>query len=119
MYYGDVRAPFARSNVVGPFVYCSGAGGLTEYDAEKGIFEIAGNVEAQAELACQKIQKALEEAGTSLENVFHMIKYVRSYEAWEKALPVVRKYLPVENISDTLVVAELAHGSMLLELITP
>ncbi len=117
MYYRDLRAGFARSNVVGPFVYCSGAGGLTMFDPEKGIFEIAeGDIEAQTEMACQKIQKALDEAGTSFENIFRARNYVRNYEVWEKALPVVRKYMPVENISSTMVCAGQALESMLIEI---
>ena len=117
MYYEGVRAPFARSNVVGPFVFCSGAGGMKKFDSDKRVFEAVGkDVESQAELACQKIKKALEEAGTSMENIFKVTNYVTSYEVWEKALPVVSKYMPVENISATLVVVGLAHPSMHLEI---
>ncbi len=116
-YYNGVLQPFATSNVVGPFVFLSGFNGLTHLDVEKGIFEIAvGDAEAQVEAACQRIDAALKQAGTSWENVFRGTYYVTNYWVYEKAYPIMEKYFKGKDVSATLVVCGLAHPNVLIEL---
>ena len=116
-YYNGVQAPFATSNVIGPFVFLSGFNGLTMLDVEKRIYELAvGDVETQTEVACKRIDAALKQAGTSWENVFRGTYYVTSHWVYEKAYPVMEKYFKGKDVSATLVICGLAHTNMLIEI---
>ena len=78
--YGGVKQKFARSVVVGDLVFLSGSSGRTMETGEVS----SDDVRDQTRVAYDKIKGALEEAGSSLENIVKVhisFKDIKDYEA--------------------------------------
>ena len=77
--YKGVKQRFARSVVAGDFVFLSGSSGRTIETGEVS----SDDVRAQTRVALDKIKMALEEAGSSLENIVKVVIYFRDIKDYE------------------------------------
>jgi len=115
-----VPVRFSRSVVVGDFVFVSGCSGQT-----LETFHVASNdVMQQTEVALEKIRGALEEAGTSMDNIVKSVLYLKQMKDYdkveEKRQEYYRKYAPClikEPPADMVVgIAGLHEPDMLVEI---
>ncbi|MBN2061587.1 MAG: RidA family protein [Deltaproteobacteria bacterium] len=92
--YAGHRQRFARSVVAGGFVFLSGSSGRTIESGEVS----SGDVREQTVVALDKIRAALEEAGSSMENIVKItifFKNMDDYEAVKQAeFDYYAKYAP-------------------------
>jgi len=117
--YGGKKQRFARCVVAGDFVFLSGSSGRT---IETG--EVSSNdVREQTRVALDKVRLALEEAGSSLENIVKVMilfKNIKDYDAVKQAeFDYYRKHAPglAEQPPSSTVcqVASLSKDDMLVE----
>lgn len=92
--YAGKKMRFARSVVVGNLVFLSGSSGRT---METGDVS-SDNVEEQMIVALDKIRGALEEAGSSMDNIVKTVIYLKHVEDYQvmrdTELEYYRKYAP-------------------------
>jgi len=117
--YAGRKQRFARSVVAGDFVFLSGSSGRT---LETG--EVSSNdIREQTRVAMDKIRLALEEAGTSMENIVKVLIYfkdMKDYEAvkqtefeyWKKHAPALAEEPPASTVCQ---VVSLSKPNMLVE----
>ena len=89
-----MKVRFSRSVVVGDLVFASGCSGQT-----LETFHVSSNdVVEQTQVALDKIRGALEEAGTSMDNIIKTTLYLKHMEdyarAEEKRQEYYRKHAP-------------------------
>ena len=77
--YKGVKQRFARSVVAGDFVFLSGSSGRTLETGEVS----SDDVRVQTRVALDKIKLALEEAGSSLENIVKVVIYFKEISDYE------------------------------------
>ncbi len=115
-----IKVPFSRAVVVGDLVFVSGCSGQT-----LETFHVSSDdVVEQTEVALDKIRGALEEAGTSMDNIVKTVLYLIRMEDYprveEKRQQYYHKYAPSlieEPPADTLIgVAGLHEPDMLVEI---
>ncbi len=117
--HGGKLMPWGKGAVAGDFVFLSGA----EARADDTDVPPKG-IEAQTELALNRIKSRLEEAGTSTENVVKFVWYLTNrahdeafYEArdgWlERNAPTL---LRKRSYASTLLIVGLARRDMLVEI---
>lgn len=118
--YSGKKQGFAKTLIVGDFVFCSGMSGrLTE----------TGNVRAndaaiQTTDALDKIKQALEEVGTSFENIIKIIFYIRNItkngptvmNAYDEYIQKFAPSLAEEVPAMTVIGVEPFFASMLIEI---
>jgi len=113
-----VKVPFARSVVVGDLVFLSGCSGQT-----LETFHVSSNdVVEQTEVSLDKVKGALEQAGTTMNNIVKTMLYLKNIEDYErveaKRQDYYHKYAPgliEEPPADTLVgIAALHEPNMLV-----
>lgn len=117
--YGNQQQRFARSVVVGDFVFLSGSSGRTMETGEVS----SDDVVAQTHVALDKIRMALEEAGTTMENIVKvtiLFKNIADYETVkETEFKYYRKHAPslVDDppASTVFQVVSLSKPDMLVE----
>jgi 2-iminobutanoate/2-iminopropanoate deaminase len=83
MYHADVKQPYSKSVVVGNLVYCASMDGRL---LKTGKY--SSNAAEQAMSALEKIKGALEEAGTTMDNIVRttiLLKNVEDYEIMREA----------------------------------
>ena len=118
--YGGVKQKFARSVVVGDLIFLSGSSGRTMETGEVS----SDKIEEQMIVALDKIKGALEEAGSSLENIVKTTIMLRNLEDYEKMRATEREYyqkhaprlLDEPPASTFLVPLSLSKPSMLVEI---
>ncbi len=117
--YAGQKQRFARSVVAGGFVFLSGSSGRTLETGEVS----SDDVRDQTRVAMDKIRLALEEAGTTMENIVKVLIYfkdMKDYEAvkqtefeyWEKHAPGLAAEPPASTVCE---VASLSKSNMLVE----
>ena len=117
--YGGQKQKFARSVVAGDFVFLSGSSGRTLETGEVS----SDDAKEQTRVALDKVRLALEEAGTSMENIVKVVIYfkdMKDYEAvkqtefeyWEKYAPGLAEEPPASTVSQ---VVSLSKPNMLVE----
>ncbi len=79
LYYGGKKQKFARSVVVGDFVFLSGSSGRTLETGDVSSM----NIEEQMIVALDEIRAALEEVGSSVENIVKTTIYLKNVEDYE------------------------------------
>ena len=117
--YGKQKQRFARSVVAGDFVFLSGSSGRTIETGEVS----ADDVVEQTRVALDKVKLALEEAGSSLENIIKVVilfKDMKDYEAVKTAeFDYYRKHAPAlaeePPASTVFQVVSLSKPNMLVE----
>lgn len=118
--YGGVKQKFARSVVVGDLIFLSGSSGRTMETGEVS----SDKVEEQIVVALDKIKGALEEAGSSLENIVKTTIYLRHLEDYNKMRETEQEYyrkhaprlLDEPPASTFLVPVSLSKPTMLVEI---
>ncbi len=117
--YAGQKQRFARSVVAGDFVFLSGSSGRTLETGEVS----SDDVRDQTRVAMDKIRLALEEAGTSMENIVKVLIYFKDmkdyewvkqaeFEYWEKYAPSLAAEPPASTVCE---VASLSKSNMLVE----
>jgi len=120
LYYAGKKQPFARSVVVGNLVFLSGSSGRTIETGEVS----SNNVKEQMIVALDKIKGALEEVGSSMENIVKTViylKHVGDYQIMrDTEFEYYQKYAPrlvYEPPASTFVQpTSLARPNMLVEI---
>ena len=118
--YAGKKQRFARSVVVGDLVFLSGSSGRT-----MGTGEVSSdNVKEQMIVALDKIRNALEEAGSSMDNIVKTVIYLKNVSDYQimrdTEFEYYKKYAPglVEEppASTFMQPASLAKPNMLVEI---
>lgn len=118
--YAGKKQRFARSVVAGDLVFLSGSSGRTMETGEVS----SDNVKEQMIVALDKIRGALEEAGTSMDNIVKTVIYLKHLEDYQlmrdTELEYYQKYAPrllEEPPASTFIQpASLAKPNMLVEI---
>jgi 2-iminobutanoate/2-iminopropanoate deaminase len=79
LYYAGKKQRFARSVVVGEFVFLSGSSGRTIETGEVSSNDVAD----QTKVALDKIRLGLKEAGSGLEHIVKMTIYLRNMSDYQ------------------------------------
>jgi 2-iminobutanoate/2-iminopropanoate deaminase len=107
-----LKLPISSAVIAGDFVFVSGHVGD---DPDSG--ETPDGFEAQAVLALENIRRALEAAGTSMENVLKTTVYLTNVGDFASLNDVYRRYFPSEPPARTTIgVAALARPNLLIEI---
>ena len=86
-----VKVGFARSVVVGDYVFASGCSGQT-----LETFKVSSNdVMEQTEVALEKVRGALEETGTTMDHIVKMVIYLTDMEDQPRVEEKCRNYYEV------------------------
>ena len=85
----DERHTFSTAVRRGPFLFVSG---LIARDPETGDIAGKGDIVAQTDMIFRKMQKILEQAGGSLDDVVKTTDYVTTLERYRETAAVRRKY---------------------------
>ena len=120
LYYGGQKQHFARSVVVGDIVFLSGMSGRT---METGDVS-SDDVREQMLVALGKVRAALDEAGSSMDNIVKTTIYLKDvknyqlmrdteWEYWQKNAPGLIEEPPASTF---VMPASLARSSMLVEI---
>ena len=121
LYYEGKKQQFARSVVVGDgLVFLSGSSGRTMETGEVS----SDNVKEQMIVALDKIKAALEEVGSSLENMVKTVIYLRNVEDynimrqtereyWKKHAPALLEEPPASTFMQPI---SLSRPNMLVEI---
>ena len=118
--YAEQQQRFARSVVAGDFVFLSGSSGRMLETGEVS----SDDVRVQIRVALDKIHLALEEAGTSMENIVKVLIYfkdMKDYEAvkqtefeyWKEHVPALCDEPPASTVCQ---VVSLSKPNMLVEI---
>ena len=118
--YAGKKQRFARSVVVGDLVFLSGSSGRTMETGEVS----SDNVKEQMIVALDKIRSALEEAGSSMDNIVKTVIYLKNVSDYktmrDTELEYYKKYAPslVEEppASTFIQPASLSKPNMLVEI---
>ena len=106
----EEMAGYSRAVVDGDMVYVSGT---TGYDVKAGRFP--PTVEEQATLGFATISAALEEAGTSLDNMLRIRVYVASREEFDRIKPIIKAHCDAARPANTTIISELVTEEMRVE----
>lgn len=102
---------YSRAVVDGDYVFVSGTTGYN-YDT----MSISSDPAEQAEQCFKNIEKALIEAGSSIENIVRVHYIYPDKQDFEPCWPVFKKYLSVAKPAATVFVAGLLDDAMKLEI---
>lgn len=117
--YAGEKQKFARSVVAENFIFLSGSSGRTLETGEVS----SDDVRVQTKVALDKIKMALEEAGSSLENILKVVIYfkeIKDYEAvretefqyYQEHAPALAENPPASTVCQ---VVSLSREDMLVE----
>lgn len=107
----EVKMGYSRAVVDGDYVFVSGTTGY-DYDT----MSISSDPVEQAEQCFKNIEKALVQAGSSLDEVVRVHYIYPNKLDFEPCWPVFRKYLGVAKPAATVIVAGLLDDKMKLEI---
>ncbi|MDZ4717802.1 MAG: RidA family protein [Roseiflexaceae bacterium] len=108
----EAMAGYSRAVRVGNTVYVSG----TTASNEQGHVQHAGDAGAQATYIIRKIERALNEAGATLEDVVRTRIFVRAIDDWEEVARAHGAIFSEIRPANTLVRAEMIDADMLVEI---
>jgi enamine deaminase RidA (YjgF/YER057c/UK114 family) len=104
-------AGFSRAVVDGDWIFVSGT---TGYDYS--TMTIAPDVEAQTRQAFRNIQRALAEAGASLDDVVRVHYYLVTQSDFTKLAPIFGEYLGGARPAATALICGLVEPAMKIEI---
>jgi enamine deaminase RidA (YjgF/YER057c/UK114 family) len=107
----ESKIAYSRAVVDGDYVFVSGT---TGFDYES--MSISDNPVEQAKQCFKNIEKALLEAGSSLDEVVRVHYIFADKHDFEPCWPVFRKYLGQSRPAATMFVADLLDEEMKLEI---
>ena len=102
---------YSRAVVDGDYVFVSGTTGYN-YDT----MSISSDAAEQADQCFKNIEKALIEAGSSIDNIVRVHYIYPDKQDFEPCWPVFKKYLSVAKPAATVFVAGLLDDAMKLEI---
>ena len=102
---------YSRAVVDGDWVFVSGTTGFN-YDT----MTISDDVVEQAEQCLKNIARALDEAGSRMEDIVRVRYILPSVEDFEKCWPVLRRYLGEIRPAATMIAAGLVDPRMKIEI---
>jgi enamine deaminase RidA (YjgF/YER057c/UK114 family) len=107
----ESKIGYSRAVVDGDYVFVSGT---TGYDYES--MSISDNLVEQADQCFKNIEKALVEAGSSLDQVVRVHYIFPDKSDFEPCWPIFKKYLAKARPAATVFVAGLLEDKMKLEI---
>lgn len=106
----EEMAGYARAVIDPPYVFVSGTTGF-----DPDTLEFPEDVESQCENCFRIIQRALEQAGSSFENLVRVRIFVASRAEFERIKPIVKRHCDRARPANTTVLAELVEPYMRVE----
>lgn len=106
----EAKIGYSRAVVEGDFVFISGT---TGYNYEK--MGISDDVVEQADQCFVNIQKALEEAGSSIADIVRVTYILPNRDDFEPCWPVLSKWLGDVRPAATMMEARLLNDEMKIE----
>jgi len=118
--YAGKKQRFARSVVVGDLVFLSGSSGRTTETGEVS----SSNLKEQMNVALDKIKGALEEVGTSMDNIVKTVIYLKNLGDYQQIrdieLTYYQQYAPLlvdePPASNCVQPVSLSKPNMLIEI---
>jgi len=107
----EAKIGYSRAVVDGDYVFVSGTTGFNY-----STMSISENVTEQAEQCFKNIEKALIEAGSSLNDVLRVHYIFPERSDFETCWPIFQKYLGVSRPAATMFIAGLYDARMKLEI---
>jgi enamine deaminase RidA (YjgF/YER057c/UK114 family) len=107
----EEKVGYARAAVVDDWIFISGT---TGFDAETKQYP--ADVEGQCENCFRNIERALKQAGSSLEDMVRVLIFVAREEDFERVAPIIRKHCYAARPTNTLVFARMVAPHMLVEI---
>lgn len=107
----ESKIAYSRAVVDGDYVFVSGTTGY-DYDS----MTISSDVKEQAEQCFKNIEKALIQAGSSVDNIVRVHYIYPNKLDFEPCWPVFKKYLSIAKPAATMFVAGLLDDAMKVEI---
>ena len=107
----ESKIGYSRAVVDGDYVFVSGTTGY-DYDS----MTISSDVKEQAEQCFKNIEKALIQAGSSVDNIVRVHYIYPNKLDFEPCWPVFKKYLSIAKPAATMFVAGLLDDAMKVEI---
>ncbi len=107
----EAEIGYSRAVVVGDWVFVSGTTGF-----DYSTMSIADDVATQTEQCLQNIEAALQEAGSSLQDVVRVTYVLPDGSEFEQCWPVLRKYFGEIRPAAMMISAGLADARMKIEI---
>jgi enamine deaminase RidA (YjgF/YER057c/UK114 family) len=107
----EAQIGYSRAVVAGDWVFVSGTTGF-----DYTTMTISDDVVVQAEQCFKNIASALEQAGSSLQDVVHVTYVLPQTADFEPCWPVLRKYLGEVRPAAMMISAGLADPRMKIEI---
>jgi len=106
----EEKGGYARGVVVDDWVFVSGT---TGFDPETKQFP--EDVETQCENCFRNIERALKEAGASLDDLVRVLIFIANEDDFERIAPIIRKHCYSARPANTTVFAKMVMPQMLVE----
>ena len=106
----EEKVGYARAVVVDDWVFVSGT---TGFDPETKQFP--NDVESQCENCFRNIERALKEAGASLDDLVRVLIFIANEDDFERIAPIIRKHCYPARPANTTVFAKMVMPQMLVE----
>ena len=106
----EEKVGYARAVVVDDWVFVSGT---TGFDPETKQFP--EDVETQCENCFRNIERALKEAGASLDDLVRVLIFIANENDFERIAPIIRKHCYPARPANTTVFAKMVMPQMLVE----
>ena len=106
----EEKVGYARAAVVDDWVFVSGT---TGFDPETKQFP--EDVETQCENCFRNIERALKEAGASLDDLVRVLIFIANEDDFERIAPIIRKHCYSARPANTTVFAKMVMPQMLVE----
>jgi len=107
----EEKIGYSRAVVVGDMIFVSGT---TGYDYN--TMRISDDIAEQTEQCIKNIEKALQEADATLEDVVRLTYILPKGDDFEQCWPVLKKYFGVIRPAATMISAGLADDKMKIEI---
>jgi len=107
----EEKIGYSRAVMVGDMIFVSGT---TGYDYN--TMQISDDIAVQTEQCIKNIEKALEEADASLEDIVRLTYIVPKGDEFEQCWPILKKYFGSIKPAATMISAGLADEKMKIEI---
>jgi len=107
----EEKIGYSRAVMVGDMIFVSGT---TGYDYN--TMQISADIAVQTEQCIKNIEKALQEAGATLEDIVRLTYIVPKGDEFEQCWPILKKYFGGIKPAATMISAGLADEKMKIEI---
>ena len=108
--------PFSRAVRIGDILYVSGTSALTHLTGPIWKRPLAQDFATQAAQTYENIQKVLEDAGSSMNDVFKTTVLLKDAKYYDELAGIRKKYLPHNAYISTAFITDLIRDDMLIEI---